>query len=123
MSEDPTRDLPALADTFAQILAETREIKSRLTVLEEKVEARFYDTRPIQEQALVEILEVKAYVTELQTGQEKLREDLSDFRKETNTNLKLVQKQLGHAFGDIGELRGEMSALEDRITSLEPPSA
>ena len=49
MSDDPTRELPRDGSFEVRVLAELAEIRGRLTTLEEKVDSRLSETRPIWE--------------------------------------------------------------------------
>ena len=53
MSEDLTRNLPG--DSIQQILSLLRGVDARLTGLEERVDRRLMETRPIWEQVLVRL--------------------------------------------------------------------
>jgi predicted nuclease with TOPRIM domain len=148
MNEDLTNTLSLQSSQIAQLLSLAQETKSqlngvdqRLTALEQKVEARLYDTRPIWERVSGEIdrlrigqeelragqEELRAGQQELRAGQEELRakveglhSELTSFRIETNQNLKLIEKKFRHVFGEIGELRGEIDLLEERVDKLAP---
>ena len=50
MSEDTTRNLPG--GDMGEVLSILRSMNTRLTALEDKVESRLHDTRPIWEQVL-----------------------------------------------------------------------
>ncbi len=82
MSKNNTEKLSPDQDgqSLTQLTAEVRDLRRELTDLRKKVEARLYDTRPIWERVLAEL--------------PTLREDLNNFRTETNKNLKLMNHQL-----------------------------
>lgn len=66
MEDDTTKDLPAPesgSDKLDQILSRLSMIEQRLETLETKT----YDTRPIWERALAEILEIKNENAEIKT--------------------------------------------------------
>jgi DNA repair ATPase RecN len=68
MSEDLTRSLPSSdGEKLTQILATVNRLDSRLGSLEQKVDERLHDTRPIWEK-------VNADIAELQVGQQRLTE-------------------------------------------------
>ncbi|MCI0525323.1 MAG: Atg14 domain-containing protein [Acidobacteria bacterium] len=159
MNEDSTREMPE--PTNAQIFALLLEMKAQMvglerrmdsqqeeiTALREKVELRFYDTRPHWEQIAGEIgrlnlgqqelrgeiegLRVK--VEELRVGQEELRikieeldvkvervrQDLAAFRAETNHNLKLINHKFKDVFADIADVSARTSELERHFPIVE----
>lgn len=55
MSENPTVNIGGDDSFEARILAELRTLNSRLIVLEEKVDARLRETRPIWEAVLTRV--------------------------------------------------------------------
>lgn len=61
MSEDMTQHLPD--DALRQILARFDSLDARVTALEEKVDRRLQDTRPIWEQVLTRLTEVEEHLT------------------------------------------------------------
>ena len=85
MSEEPTNVLPG--DDLKRILARLDSIDARL----EKLEARAYDTKPIWEQALKEIVET---------------------RRELSKRLDRIEA-IAH------ETRADLRDAEDRIERLE----
>ncbi|HEV7893638.1 MAG TPA: hypothetical protein VGP08_23690 [Pyrinomonadaceae bacterium] len=61
MSEDRTQNLPQ--GDLGEILSLVRSMDTRLTALEDKVEHRLYDTRPIWEQVLTRLTAVEEQLT------------------------------------------------------------
>ena len=94
MSDDPTRKLDDGDAQILQQLFEMREMMSqtleRLERLEvsgqatnerlERLEAKSYDTKPIWERALMEILEVKQHVINLEYKVDTLNRDMLQMR-------------------------------------------
>jgi len=74
MSEDLTNKLPKGADNVASILL---SIDSRLQRLEQKVEERLYDARPIWQKVVADI-------AQLQEGQTHLASDVHEMRGEVH---------------------------------------
>ncbi len=82
MSEDLTKDLPSSAgEKLTQILSTVQRLDStverldsRLGSLEQKVEERLYDTRPIWEKVNTDIAELQAGQHRLTEGQQRLTE-------------------------------------------------
>jgi chromosome segregation ATPase len=104
MSEDTTRNLPG--GDLGEVLSILRSIDGRLTALEDKVDRRLQETRPIWEQVLVRL-------TGVETRLEKLEEEFfwfgRNFRNWTRELNKLQEKD---------------EDLEGRVgqTGSEPPS-
>jgi chromosome segregation ATPase len=74
MSEDLTEKLPKGDDNVALIL---QNIDSRLQRLEQKVDERLYDTRPIWEKVVADI-------AQLQEGQTRLEGDVHEMKGEVH---------------------------------------
>ena len=96
MSEEPTQ--PLLNDTLQLILARLDSIDARLTALEEKVDRRLQETRPIWEQVLARLDTLEA---EMRTG----------FRR--------ISREMGVVGKDMYELRAAQQDLEVRVEKLE----
>lgn len=101
MSEETTQQLPN--DILKLILA-------RLDTLEEKIDRRIQETRPIWERALAEIAGLR---TEMREGFEKVRSEL-------NHGLRRVDIKVDILNHDILEVRADLRYLDERVTRLEP---
>jgi chromosome segregation ATPase len=122
MSEEITQPLPN--DVLKLILARfdsvdkrldsidsnVHSLDARLTVVEEKVDRRLQETRPIWERALAEIAELR---TEMREGFEKVRSELSHGLRRVNHKIDI----LNH---DILEVRADLRYMDERVTKLEP---
>lgn len=99
MSEETTRDintrsfeervLAEFAALRTDFNARFDKMETRLTALEDKVDARLRETRPIWEGMQVDLREVKGTVTN-------------------------IKAQLGEIARDLFEMRGRIVVLEDR---------
>lgn len=107
MSEETTQPLPN--DTLRLILARLDSIDARLTTLEEKVDRRLQETRPIWEQVL----------TRLDT----LEAEVSQFRAETNTAFSRIELQVDTLNRNVFDLQTEQRGLSRRISKLESEPA
>ena len=76
MSEDLTKKLPA-SDGNA-ILTAIKKMDDRLQNLEQKVEERLHDTRPIWKKVENDIAQLQASVERLEKGQGELRDHILD---------------------------------------------
>ena len=104
MSEEPTQDLPQ--DGVRQILARLDSIDSRLDnvegrllALEDKVDRRLQETRPIWEQVLAR---------------------LDSLESEVRTGFRRIERNVGTLIKDVLEVRADQRDLEDRMDKLEP---
>ncbi len=115
MSEEITQPLPN--DILKLILARLDSIDSnvhsldaRLTAVEEKVDRRMQETRPIWERALAEIVGLRA---EMQEGFEKIHGEL-------NHGLRRIDRKVDILNHDILEVRADLLHMDERVTKLEP---
>jgi chromosome segregation ATPase len=98
MSEETTQNLPNGNGDLRQILARLDSIDTRLATLEEKVDRRLQETRPIWESVLEQLKEVNTRLT-------RVEDENKDFRR-----------MFRSAFSDISRIQGD---LEDRLDKLE----
>lgn len=101
MSGDITEKLPD--GPLAEILVELKEIKQRLTAVEERIEQRQLDTKPIWERALAEISETRNEVQKLG----------ADFR-EVKRNMRGLNDSLLHIVGELREMDERLAQLESQ---------
>jgi hypothetical protein len=95
---DPTQDLTSGEGPTSDLTLDEKLnlILARLSALEKKMDERFKDTRPIWEQALAEILEVKERVEMVDTKLSAINDDI--------LTLRAAEKRLA---GRITKLEGE----------------
>jgi hypothetical protein len=93
MSEEETKALnqPSILE---RILVKLEAIDARLQLVETKIEQRGFDTKPIWEKALAEIMEVKQHVV-------------------------LVDRKLDVLGKDLLRMRAEQIGIEERLQKLE----
>ncbi|MDT4898457.1 MAG: hypothetical protein QOH25_3534 [Acidobacteriota bacterium] len=96
MSEEITQHLPN--GDLKLILARLDSIDTRLSTLEEKVDRRLQETRPIWESVLAQLKEVNTRLI-------RVEDENKDFRR-----------MFRSAFSDISRIQGD---LEDRLDKLE----
>jgi septal ring factor EnvC (AmiA/AmiB activator) len=108
MSEEPTQDMPGGRSfeervflRFDALDASISEVTGRV----QQLEARSYDTRPIWERALKEIVETRRELTET-------RRELKETRRELSKRLTRVEAV-------VYEVRSNLSEMEDRVEELE----
>lgn len=100
MSEETTRNFPG--DDLKGIHARFDSLDGRLTTLEDKVDRRLQETRPIWEQVLAKL---DGLETEMRRG----------FRK--------LDRQMSELAGDVIEVRVAQHDLEKRMDKLEDERA
>lgn len=112
MSDDQTKilenggdDSKRIIEMLRLLLLRSEAVETRLEELENKVEERLKDTRPLWEG-------VQAQLVELREGQEKLRE-------EVQTGFRRVAQRLDVVSVDINNVRADIHDHETRITKLE----
>ena len=125
MSEEPTQNLPQ--DGVRQILSRLDSIDSRLgnvegrlSALEDKVDRRLQDTRPIWEQVLVRLDAVEGQLVSFDGRMVSFEKRLDDFGSELRSSLRRFDRQIERLAKDVLEVRAEQRGLEDRMDKLEP---
>lgn len=129
MSEDRTKELTDARSFEARVLAlfdrvftELADIRQRQDALDEKVDRRLQETRPLWEAIMPELQRLSAAVEELKVTTEENKTTLKEVKdglKRLNTKFEIVVEELYEYRTDIREQRKEIIALESRITRLE----
>ena len=138
MSEEHTQPLPQ--DGVRLILARLDSIDSRLdnvegrlSALEDKVERRLHDTRPIWEQVLVRLDAVEGQLVNFDgrmvsfegrlDGFEKrldgFEQRLDDFGLQLRSSLRRFERSVGEMAKDMLDVRSYQSDLEARMDKVE----
>ncbi|MDT5157778.1 MAG: hypothetical protein QOH51_2135 [Acidobacteriota bacterium] len=124
MSEEPTHNLPQ--DGVRQILTRLDSIDTRLTTLEEKVDRRLQETRPIWEQVLVRLdgfearmVSFDGRMVSFEGRLDGFEKRLDDFGVELRSSLRRFERSVGKLANDVLEVRGYQDDLEDRMDKLE----
>lgn len=115
MSEDLTQKLPNSPSFEERVLTELAAIRSgqaaletRLTALEDKVDARLRETRPIWESMQQQLTELGTRMTAMET------------RMATMENtLELIRVGMGELYGDSIAVRARIGRLERRELERE----
>lgn len=118
MSEELTQGLPQ--DGVSQILARLDSIDSRLvnvegrlSALEDKVDRRLQETRPIWEQVLVRLDGVEGQLVSF-GGR------IDGFEEELRSSLRRFGRQVEVLAKDVFEVRADQRDLDRRMDKLEP---
>ncbi|MCI0490828.1 MAG: hypothetical protein L0229_29905 [Blastocatellia bacterium] len=155
MSEDETQKFDASdGDRLDQLISlvqamslDIRDVKTRLAALEQKVEERLYDTRPIWESVQTHIVELhqsqermneeQARIREeqekireeqekireeqekIREEQEKIREEQEKIREEMQAGFRRLDHKIGLISGEIRELYADQRETDRRVDELE----
>ena len=112
MSEDLTNKLPKGDDNVARIL---QNIDSRLQSLEQKVEERLHDTRPIWQKVGADIAQLQEGQRQLQEGQTRLEGEVHDIK----ISIREITWQIGGIAESYVKVQGKNRELEGRVRDLE----
>jgi chromosome segregation ATPase len=110
MSEDTTQRLPD--DGVRLILA-------RLTALEEKVDRRLQETRPIWEQVLVRLTAVEEGLASVREGQARVEARLEKVEDEVDG----LGRKVGIFNKDILKIQDRQNDLKDRLDRIDSEHA
>ncbi len=106
MSEDTTQQLPG--GDLGEVLTILRSMNTRLTALEDKVERRLHDTRPIWEQVLTRLTAVEERLTKMETRLKKVEDEVF-----------LLRRKFDAWTGDAALLRMKHEDLEERFEEFK----
>ncbi len=104
MSEEPTQSFPDDAASLAQVVTELRALSTTVRGLEEKIDARSRETRPMSERIDQIVGDVAATRQELREVKRELRE---------------VNRTLHRMNVDFAVVVRNQDEMEDRISALE----
>ena len=117
MREDTTRNLPG--GDLGEVLSILRSIDGRLTALEDKVDRRLQETRPIWEQVLARLTNVEEELSNVKEGLAKVETRLGKVEDELDN--------LGRKFRvfnrDILKLQNQDDDLTERMDRIEAERA
>ena len=126
MSEKRTKDLDGKKSFEERVFARFDAMDVRFDAIEarlENLESRAYDTNPIWEQALAEIVEVRkrvrvveADVAAVKANYGGIRTDFEELKREL---VRQLTRRLDLVLKALVDTRDEMAAAEARITKLE----
>jgi len=124
MSEDLTKKLPS--GDSEKIL---QQIDSRLQSLEQKVEERLYDTRPIWQKVVADIAQLHEGQAQLQQGQMQLQEGQAQFQeaqsrlegdvRDIKISMRDMTRKMGGLYESMIGIQAEYRELNHRTLDIE----
>jgi chromosome segregation ATPase len=117
MSEEPTQNLPQdgvglILARLDSIDARLGNVENRLTTLEDKVDRRSQETRPMWEQVLVRLDAVEGQLVNF-GGR------MGGFENELRSSLRRFERHVGQLAKDVLEVRADRRDLEYRMDKIE----
>ena len=110
MSEDLTKKLPTTdSEKLTWILTTVQSLETRLTGLEQKVEERLHDTRPIWQKVVADIAELRSEVRDVRTSQ-----------RDTVRRMSVLNDTLLGMQADYRDIYDRVRELE---TNCRPPNS
>jgi chromosome segregation ATPase len=113
VSEDTTRNLPH--GDLGEVLSILRSIDGRLTTLEDKLERRLQETRPIWEQVLVRLTAVEERLTKVEEELTKLGARV----KRVEDEVFMLRRKFDVWTGDLALLRQKHEDLDERFAEFK----
>lgn len=121
MSEDRTQNLPR--GDLSEVLSILRSIdgrlinvENRLTALEEKVDRRLQETRPIWEQVLVRLTNVEEGLANVKEGLAKVEARLERVEDEVDG----LSRKFSVFNKDILKLQDKQEDMKERLDRIDP---
>jgi chromosome segregation ATPase len=136
MSEETTRDLPDARSFEERVFARFDGMDMRFDGMELRFDARFdgldsrvqalearaFDTKPIWERALSEILEVKQDIAGVKQDVAGVKQDVAEVKQdvaEVKGRVEGVERKLDVVILDMMQLRGDQRSINKRMDALE----
>ena len=117
MSEDLTQPLPN--EGVQLILRSLDDLKTRMATLEDKVDRRLQETRPIWEQVLSRLDSVDARLDKIESRLDKIELRLDKVESEVYS----LNRKFRVFTDDMLKVQDKQEDLEERVSKLEPEQA
>ncbi|HLG16528.1 MAG TPA: hypothetical protein VJH03_18780 [Blastocatellia bacterium] len=120
-----------LTSDLLDMKSDLQDVKSRLLVLEQKVDERLYDTRPLWEGVQAQIAEFKAEVqaqiaefkadvqAQITEFKAEVQKQISDLKAEVDQGFRKIGRRLDVISIELNQLRADLHDHENRIEALE----
>ena len=118
MSDNPTQQTPDSRSFEERVLAHFDNLYGRLTALEDKVDSRLRETRPIWEAVQAQLGDVQTQLADVKNRLEGLEKDSKAVRR----SVMLIHDDNLLIRGDLRELLERAEKLDERVEKLESPS-
>jgi len=123
MSEDLTKKLPKTdSEKISLILTTVQNLETRVDNLEQKVEERLYDTRPIWQKAVADIAQLQEGQVRLKEGQARLQEGqnrLEGEMRDVKISMRNVVRHVEILNDTMLKIQGEYRDFSHRILDIE----
>lgn len=124
MSEETTDQLPG--DGVRAIIARLDALGGRLASLEEKVDRRLQETRPIWEQVLSRlggiegrVEKIESRIEKIETTQDLFKNEFEEFCVEVRNSFRNQERRFNVIVEDMIALRADQKDLAFRVDKLE----
>ncbi len=111
MSEEVTQNFGDNKQVLQQILTKLEVMDTRLQFVETKVSERGYDTKPIWERALSEIMDVKNELGGFKQEFGGFKQEFGDIKHELGD----IKHELGHVKHELGDVKRELGLVNRKI--------
>jgi hypothetical protein len=116
MSEDLTKKLPTSdSDKLTSILTTVQALEGHIQHLEQRVEERLYDTRPIWEKVVADISQMHESQQRLEEGQRLLQADVREIRTSQRGGL----RRMSLLHETLFAMQADYRDIYDRVRGLE----
>lgn len=99
------------------------DFATQLSNLDEKVETRLYDTRPIWQSVLERLDKIESDLASVKENQEKSEQSAQEFRQELSSRFRQLEKDFSfyrkHAQVDAAALARDIINIEERLEKVE----
>jgi chromosome segregation ATPase len=124
MSEDLTNKLPGNgSETLASVVKVVQELTVRVEKLDQKVDERLYNTRPMWEHLASKVDLLQEGLQELRQGQNDLREELrngqADLREELCNGLADLRQESRGLKTYLRDILRRMSIFNDTLVAIQ----
>ena len=124
MSGDVTQQLPD--GDMKQVLALLNSINGRLTALEEKVDRRLQETRPIWEQVLSRLTEIETRLTDIEarlSGVESRLDNVEKRLEKVEGEVYSFNRKMRVYYDDLLKMQDKQEDFDERLRQLESEPA
>ncbi|HEX8188950.1 MAG TPA: hypothetical protein VF586_11400 [Pyrinomonadaceae bacterium] len=118
MSDNPTQNMSDSRSFEERVFARFDTLDLRITTLEDKVDSRLRDTRPIWEAMQADLAHVKDDVAKVKDDMAHVKIDLANVRGE----VKVISRNVMLLHEDNLHMRSDQRELLERVEQLESQS-